>query len=79
MDVKEKADLDLVEKHVKQLGEFFDSVQIFTTRHEQGEKDGTINIALGCGNWFSRYGQVRDYLVKQDERTRKYIQREDDK
>lgn len=54
----------------KQLGEFFDSVQVFATRHESGELDATVNIHLGVGNWFTRYGQIKEWCLKEDERAR---------
>lgn len=64
--MKENEDMALLKKHVEQLGEFFDSVQIFVTRDEMVEQNGTINASLGSGNSFTRYGQVRTWLVKCD-------------
>lgn len=59
-----EADMELVRKSIDSIAEHFDSVQIFVTRHEQGELDGTVNIQLGTGNWFTRYGQVEAWVVK---------------
>lgn len=59
------------------LGEHFDTVQIFTTRHEEGELNGTVQIAMGAGNWYARYGQVIEWLGKNNERTRISTRRED--
>lgn len=53
---------------LEMLGEHFDSVQIFVTLHERSE--GTLNYAKGVGSWFSRYGQVREWLIKEDEAAR---------
>lgn len=69
-DEQRKADMDFVQKHVTALGERFDSVQVFVTRHEAGEHDGTVNINLGAGNYFTRYGQIRDWCIRQDEQAR---------
>ena len=63
-------DVDLVQKHVNQLIEMFDSVQVFCVRHDPANADGTIAVQIGAGNWFSRCGQVREWLVMQDEHSR---------
>lgn len=55
-------DLEIVKRHCQQLGEHFDSVQIFVTRHMPAELSGTRNINYGSGNWFTRYGQVQMWL-----------------
>ncbi len=55
-----------VEKAVESLGEHFDSVQIFVTLHEP-TKGGTIAICNGSGNWHARYGQVRGWVIREDE------------
>lgn len=52
------------------LGEHFDACQIFCSRHEEGKHKGTVNVHIGVGNWFTRYGQIKDWIVKQDEFTR---------
>jgi hypothetical protein len=70
MTDSEKDDVETLERHANQLAESFDSVQIFVTRHEAGEKDGTVNIHLGAGNWFTRYGQVKEWVVKTEEDAR---------
>lgn len=66
----EDQDMDIIKKACQELGEHFDSVQIFVTRHEAGECNGTICINYGSGNSMARYGQVKDWTVKQDEFTR---------
>lgn len=70
-------DLQRVEAAAVALGEHFDSVHIFATRHEQGQAEGTINVSFGAGNWFTRYGQIKEWLVKTDERTRLAVQKEE--
>ena len=66
----EKRDLDLLKSHATRLAEHFESVQIFCTRHMPSEVDGTITAAWGEGNWFARYGSVREWVVKEEERMR---------
>lgn len=63
------ADFQMVREHVNALAEHFDSVQIFCTRHE-GSMDATVNVHLGSGNWFARYGFVQNWLIRQDESER---------
>lgn len=60
------------------LIEHFDTVQIFVTRYAPEEDCGTVNINYGAGNWFARYGQVCEWLVKQEARTKKGVAREDE-
>lgn len=72
------SDLRMVRECVDKLGEHFDSVQIFCTRHESGQEGGTINIPLGTGNWFARYGQIRNWINKEEESSREEIRREND-
>lgn len=69
----ESPDMQRLKLAAEALGEHFDTVQIFVTRHEPEVEDGTINAAWSVGNWFTRYGQVREWLIKADERTRKHI------
>jgi len=76
-DSQQKEDMDLVEKACIGLGEHFDTVMIFATRLEAGELDGTVNINFGSGNWFARYGQVKAWIVKQEERDRKHVREEE--
>lgn len=66
-----------VHEHLNALSEHFDSVQIFVTRHESGRLDGTIRCELGAGNWFARYGQVKDWVTYTEERTRADVRKEE--
>jgi len=70
------ADLARVRKHAEELGEHFDGVQIFCSRHEAGTEDGTIHVTYGGGNWFARYGQIREWLIQKDEQTREKVRSE---
>jgi len=59
----------MVEKHVNALSEHFECVHIFVSRNE-GENDLTRTINRGAGNWFARYGQIREWLIYEDQRVR---------
>lgn len=63
-------DMAVVKAAVQGLGEHFDTVQIFVTRYEPQDEGGTTNINYGAGNWFARFGQVRDWTVKREEDAR---------
>lgn len=78
MSAQSDHDLKMVREAAERLGEHFDSVQILTTRHEPGTEDGTVNVNYGVGNWFTRYGQVREWLIKCEERTKAFVRREEE-
>ena len=59
---------EFVKKHASQLGEHFDSVQIFCSKYEGSE--GTASVNCGEGNWFARYGHVKQWLIKEEEYAR---------
>lgn len=61
---KDSPDEGLLEKHAAELSEHFDSVQIFATRLEP---KSTRYWSHGEGNYFTRYGQVLDWMRRQDE------------
>lgn len=56
-------DIDMVKRHVAQLSEHFEAVQVFVTRSSE---EGTVNCHLGAGNWFARYGQVKLWTAKEE-------------
>lgn len=59
--------LELIRNQVKILSDSFDSVQIFCTKYEPESEGDTSNYQLGIGNWFSRYGQIKAWLIGEDE------------
>lgn len=59
-----------VRKAIDDLMEFYDSCQVFVTRHDQATLDGTLTMSMGQGNWFARYGQIRTWVIRQDEKSR---------
>jgi hypothetical protein len=70
-------DNKLLEAACESLGEHFDTIQIFVTRHEPTEEGGTISATWGSGNYFAGYGQAVEWVVKQDERSRQIVREQD--
>jgi hypothetical protein len=66
-------DLQHCQEAIDKLMEHFDSVQIFANRHECGKENGTVNVSLGGGNWFARYGQVHEWITKVEEESRIHV------
>ena len=65
-----------LEEALKVLGEHFDTVQIFATVVE--EDGSTWSPGKGCGNWYARYGQIRMFCSKEDERERVEVRAENE-
>ncbi len=55
-------------QHVEQLGEHFDVVHVFCSRYSATDKPPTMAINRGSGNWFTRYGQIKEWVLYEDER-----------
>lgn len=68
-DRQKRTDRELMAEVIGKLGDHFDSVQIFVTRHEPAV-GGTIAFNDGSGHWHARFGQVREWVVKKEERMR---------
>lgn len=76
MTEQQKADVGGVQRRWMRWGSIGDVVQIFVCRQENSQ-GGTVNVALGTGNWFARYGQVRHWLLKEEEGARMEARRVD--
>ena len=74
-ETSKNSDEALVEKHTAELSEHFDSVIIFVTRLEA---NATRCVVHGEGNYFARYGQVLDWIRREDERSRQEIRSEEE-
>lgn len=72
---RRKADLGIVRSAVAHLAEHFDTVQVFVTRRADNPEDGTHHYQWGAGNWFARYGQIRQWSVKEDEEFRDSVRK----
>ncbi len=69
----------IVQRHVDQLGEHFDTVQILVTRLDYDKDRGcTVNIARGTGNWFARFAQAKTFVIREEERERIACRREEE-
>lgn len=60
----EPDDMKLLDNALKLISEHFDTVQIFATRHEPEVHTGTVNSYKGVGNWYARYGQIKEWVAK---------------
>lgn len=60
----------IVTKAVDALGEHFDTVHIFATVHDPSSDGGTVNVSAGVGNWLTRYGQMKDFVLRTEERAK---------
>lgn len=67
---QQDADIAMVQWHVDKLCEHFGSIHIFATRHESGQLDGTISVNLGAGDWYARYGKVKEWVIIEEQRMR---------
>lgn len=66
-------DMERVVKACQDLGEHFDAVEIFVTKHTnptESDVQKTFTAHRGTGNWCSRYGQVREWVIYEEERIR---------
>jgi hypothetical protein len=75
---EEDNDIERLKQASENLGVHFDTVQILATRHIPGEDEGTINVSYGVGNWCARYGQTKEWLIRCDARTKKYVEEEEE-
>lgn len=78
MDTQKERDEKAVQECIDKLSGQFDTVHIFVSRYEGGTDGGTVNFQQGTGDWFSRYGIVRSWLIRTEEQTR-ITARKDDK
>jgi hypothetical protein len=70
----DRVELARVDAVVASLSPYYETVQIFVSRHMTvedvsigREMSDTRTINRGVGNWFARFGQVRAWLIQQDE------------
>lgn len=57
---------ELLDTHVAQLSEHFDSVRIFVTLHKGGEEQ-TGAFTRGKGNFYAQLGQVNEWTSEMDQ------------
>lgn len=68
---------EVVNRHLIMLREHFDAVHIVATREAEGDQESRVTFSMGKGSIYERLGAMRDYVLKQDERTRIQAGRED--
>jgi hypothetical protein len=68
----------LVGKHASELSEFFDSCRIFVSWPHADDAHRTLTFDSGRGNWFAQYGQIRQWVIAEDELLRKSVRESDD-
>lgn len=68
LKAEREAAVKMLDDHCNKLMEHFDSVQIFVTRNEQARADGTLQVNRGAGNFYTRYGQLREWSLYEDAR-----------
>ena len=68
--------LSPLKKAIHDLGEHFESVHIFVSTHQPAEVGGTVHASAGVGNWYSRYGQIREWIIRTEEETRRSVRLE---
>lgn len=62
-ELKPNPEIEMLRKHAQALGEHFDSVHIFVNRVEG---PATRGLNWGIGNWFARFGQIREWVIKEE-------------
>lgn len=73
--IEEDEDMRILRNECARLSEHFETVHIFVTRTVE---DGTINAQFGAGNWFSRYGQIKLWLLREERRIEMEMEKEDE-
>ena len=61
--------LALLRNQCSVLLQSFDTVHIFATKYDP-ETNDTISFNSGIGSWAARRGQIRDFMLSEDERVR---------
>jgi hypothetical protein len=59
--------LRLAKDAAAKIRELACSVQIFITMHDSGD-GSTKHMTHGLGNWYAREGQVREWVIENEER-----------
>jgi len=60
-----KREVKVLNRAINDLSEHFDTVQVFVTKHEPAEEDGTIEYNGGIGNFYARLGHVEMWINEQ--------------
>lgn len=66
----------LVQKAAADLGEHFESVRIFVSWPHEDKAHVTKTYDDGTGNWYASYGQIRQWILMEEERMRAAARKE---
>lgn len=66
-DAQREVDLSRLRAACAVLAEHFDTVHVFATRHRTDE-EGSVACQHGVGSWYARFGQVHEWMVKEEAR-----------
>lgn len=69
--------LELAKQATAKIMELCDSCQIFLTVYD-AETGATKHVTHGAGNWFSREGHVREWVLQNEERSRAEVHEDSD-
>ena len=58
-----------IQRYLDQLSAQFSEVHIFVSQYEPTTGQ-TRTIDMGAGNWYARYGLIKEWITRQEEATR---------
>jgi len=67
----EDEELALLDKHLAMLSEHYPNVHIFANR--MNDDGSTVSVQRGIGNWHARIGQMKAFIIYEDERYRQQL------
>ncbi len=78
MSEPSKAEMDIIDEKVKGfiselLQNHLVSIRVFVTKTEAAQAK---SYDSGGGDWYSTYGAIREWIIKQDERAKDSVKRE---
>lgn len=71
-DLKQKQ-FKILTENCNRLMEHFDSVHIFASAEHV---DGSISVHIGKGNWYTRFGQIKEWIIREEQRCRNDLEDE---
>ena len=64
-DARNARDERILQRHCAQLREWFDSVQIVVTSHDEATGSSRAG-SWGSGNWYTRFGSTKEWVLKKE-------------
>lgn len=56
----------IAQEAVARLSEHCDAVTIFINKRREFGRDGTLRGVFGAGNWYARYGQIKQWVISEE-------------